>query len=297
MRILLTGGTGFIGSALTPTLIDQGHSVTVLTRQAKDNQSDLIFVNTLDEIDQSPDVVINLAGASLAAKRWNSRYKAEIVRSRVDFTQRLVSWMKAQAPVPKLLISGSAIGYYGASLSAQFDEDSAVGAGFSAQLCHSWEAAAQAASSDVTRVVLLRLGVVFDEGGGALREMMRSFQLGVGSWLGSGDQWLSWVHRADVVRVILRAVADNALAGPLNVVAPQAVTHRAFCDALAVHKPVMFKASVPACIVRVMLGEVADELLLAGQHVNPTRLDSLGFAFDYDQLTTALAAIVGRQRA
>ena len=294
MHVLITGGTGFIGSALIPQLLSRGDSVTVLTRQAHSNQKNVCFVNELDDVDQPVDAVVNLAGASLAAKRWSARYKAEMVESRVNFTERLVQWMDRQAQVPRVLISGSAIGFYGSSLEQRFTEGCSGGAGFSAELCEAWESAAAAVDSESTRLVLLRLGVVFDREGGALQEMMRSFRLGVGSWVGRGDQWLSWIHRADVVGIILMALDNKAVSGVLNAVAPNPVTHREFCDTLARHKPVLFKAGVPGTVLRLLLGEMADELLLQGQYVEAGALNAVGYTFKFPSLDSALVDILSQ---
>jgi uncharacterized protein (TIGR01777 family) len=296
MHIVVTGGTGFIGGALLPALIDRGDRVTVLTRQSRlqtAGSENLRYVTALDAIEAPVDVVVNLAGASLAARRWTAAYKREIRASRVDFTQTLVAWMKSLDTPPAALISGSAIGYYGASLDARFTESSAVASDFAATLCRDWERAALGAHSDATRVVLLRLGVVMDAGGGALTEMMRSFQFGVGSWLGSGRQWLSWIHRKDVIRVIVAAL-DAEITGPINVVAPTPVTHRSFCDAVARKRRTLFSAGVPGFVMRGLLGEMADALLLTGQRVEPERLQTeMGFNFSYPTIDDALGDILG----
>jgi len=295
MHILVTGGTGFIGGALLPALAGRGEQVTVLTRQRRpmgQGQGQVAYVNALDDITDPVDAVINLAGASLAARRWTAAYKREIRSSRVDFTRQLVAWMASRQMPPKVLISGSAIGFYGASGDAQFTESSPGASDFAATLCRDWEEAALAAQSDSTRVVLLRLGVVLDAGGGALTEMMRSFRFGVGSWLGSGSQWLSWIHRGDVVAAIL-AVLDNHVTGPFNLVAPTPVSHRAFCDALARRRRVLFKAGVPGVVMRTLLGEMAESLLLTGQWVVPERLHhELGFEFTFPSIDEALADIL-----
>lgn len=296
MHILVTGGTGFIGSALIPALKRRGDRVTVLSRKSRQNTRDVAYVQQLTDIETPVDAVINLAGASLAAKRWSDRYKAEIVASRVGLTERLVSWMKAQPQSPKVLLSGSAIGYYGTSGTTTFTEASLPGTGFAAELCQAWESAASVADDGATRVVQLRLGVVFDRDGGALQEMMRSFRFGVGSWVGSGSQWLSWVHRADVVRAILLLLEDERAQGPFNVVAPNALTHRQFCETLSARKPTLFSAGVPGFLLRAMVGEMADELLLNGQRVLPEKLEALGFEFRFESLDSALIDILSRTK-
>lgn len=297
MHILITGGTGFIGSALLPALASQGHRLTVLTRTARQETSTVRFVTDLDDVGEGIDAVINLAGASLADKRWSDAYKAEMVASRVGTTDQLVAWMRNLTMPPAVLLSGSAIGYYGPSDSERFDESSAPGAGFAADLCQQWESAARQAEQLGVRVALLRLGVVFDHGGGALTEMLRSFQFGMGSWVGSGAQWLSWVHRWDVVRSIAFLLMRSDARGAYNLTAPGAVTHREFCHLASTHKRVLLKMGVPGFVLRTLVGEMADELLLSGQQVAPDALESMGFRFQFPHLDTALGEILGSQNA
>lgn len=190
----------------------------------------------------------------------------------------------------QVFLSGSAIGYYGSSDGRLFSEQSEPGAGFSAELCKAWEQAAQCTTSTQTRVVLMRLGVVFDAGGGALTEMLRSFKMGVGSWVGSGRQWLSWIHRSDAVRAMLFLLDNPAVTGPVNLVAPGAVTHRQFASIASRVKPVFVQLGVPGLALRLLLGEMANELLLSGQQVEPQVLATHGFDFTYPELEQALRA-------
>ncbi len=296
MHVLVTGGTGFIGSALLPALKRRGDRITVLSRRSRENTRDVHYVTRLEAIGEPVDAVINLAGASLAEKRWTERYKAEMVASRVGFTERLVNWMQAQAVAPRIFLSGSAIGYYGTSARDTFTEESLPGTGFAAELCQAWESAASVADDGHTRVATLRLGVVFDRDGGALTQMMRSFHLGVGSWLGSGEQWLSWVHRSDVVRALLFMLEDERVNGPVNMVAPNPVTHRQFCEILSARKPTLFNAGVPGFLLRALVGPMADELLLSGQRVLPEKLEALGFEFRFESLDSALIDILARTK-
>ena len=294
MHILVTGGTGFIGSLLVAELLKRDHSVTVLTRSKDARRPGVDFSTSLGAISTPVDAVVNLAGASLADRRWSADYKAEMVASRAGLTADLVNWMAGQPEPPGVLITGSAVGYYGCHPDAVFDETSPPGAGFSAELCQAWESAAGVYEADGRRVVTLRLGVVFDTGGGALTEMMRSFRMGVGTWMGSGAQWLSWIHRVDVVRAILHLLDRHDARGPFNVVAPLPVSHREFCRVLSARKRTLINVGLPAGIMRLALGEMADELLLSGQSVTPTRLLDSGFEFRFASLDSALVDILGR---
>lgn len=296
MHVLVTGGTGFIGGALVPALLKQGHTVTILSRSPQESGVDLRYVTALGQIKDPVDAVINLAGASLAGRRWSEAYKAEIVASRVSLTQRLVDWMAGQKTPPRVLLSGSAIGYYGHSDAENFTEVSPAGAGFSADLCQQWESAARRAEALGTRVVLLRLGVVFDRNGGALDAMMQSFNMGVGSWVGSGKQWLSWVHRWDVVRAMQHLLASEQAVGAYNLTAPHPVTHKVFAKILAARKPTLINIGVPAFAMRLLVGEMANELLLDGQRVLPNRLTEAGFAFTFESLDSALIDILSRTK-
>src|SRR6056297_987826 len=204
MQLLISGGTGFIGSALVQALTHQGHEVIVLTRQAPGSRDGVRFIQSLDTIEANEpiDAIVNLAGASLAAKRWSGAYKRELLSSRIDTTRDILALIRRLQCTPQTLLSASAIGYYGHHGDAKLAEDAGSNPCFSQQLCQAWEAQAMEASAGGTRVCLTRFGVVLDAGGGALTEMTRSFRLGVGSWAGSGSQWMSWVHRADVVRAL-----------------------------------------------------------------------------------------------
>jgi uncharacterized protein (TIGR01777 family) len=295
MQVLVTGGTGFIGGALLPALRAAGHEIVVLSRGTHADVPGCRYIHSLDEIGAGDTVnaVINLAGASLAARRWSAAYRREIIDSRLDTTRAVVALCARLDTPPAALLSASAIGYYGHQGDEPLDEHGAVASGFSHSLCADWEALASGARDSGVRVCLLRLGVVLDAGGGALAEMARSFRLGVGSWVGTGEQWLSWVHRADVVSAVLFLLAHSDLAGPFNLTAPAAVTARQFCRALERHHRTLFSAGVPAPLMRLALGEMADELLINGQRVEPAALLAAGFEFRYPGIEAALAAIYG----
>lgn len=293
MRVLTTGGTGFIGAALTQALLDSGSEVTVLSRQVRDDRSRCRFIRSLDEIASNGqfDAVINLAGASLAAQRWTADYKREIFASRMDTTRQLLDLSARLDRPPAVLLSASAIGYYGHHGDECLTESSQVSPGFAQTLCSDWESLALQAQQFGVRVCLLRLGVVLDSDGGALREMAKSFRFGVASWLGSGLQWLSWVHRLDVIRAILFLLKRDDLQGPFNITSPEPVTGRDFARALQMHHRTFVRAGVPAPVMRLLVGEMAGELLLNGQRVLPERLLAAGFDFIYPELASALRRI------
>lgn len=298
MQIVLTGGTGFIGAALLPALLAAGHSVILLSRQSHVDRPACRYVSSLAEIDSAEpvDAVINLAGASLAARRWTASYKREIVDSRLQTTRDVVQLVQRLARPPEVLLSGSAIGFYGHGDDEVLTEASApLNSGFAQCLCADWEAEALQAAHLGVRVCLMRIGVVLDEGGGALAQMAQSFRFGVGSWLGSGRQWLSWVHRADAVAAMLALLGKPDLQGPFNLTAPKAVTGRGLCAALRAHHRTLFSAGVPAPLMRLLVGEMAGELLLAGQRVFPRELLDAGFEFRYPDIDSALGAIYAKR--
>ena len=288
MHILITGGTGLIGSALCERLCQKGHQVTVWTRRPRDNSGGVAYVTALEACPAPVDMVVNLAGANLAERRWSRAYKAEIRRSRIDLTQRLVAWMLSNDIPPRRLISASAIGYYGASDDATFDEGSPIGTGFAASLCGDWETAARAAEAEGVEVVILRLGVVLAGQGSALQKMTQSFRFGIESWLGSGRQWLSWIHLTDALRIIEHALTAEAPASLYNAVAPEPVRHRVFAREVGMQSQSIVRLPVPGLLVGALAGEMAEELLLNGQRVLPVALEQEAFQFDYASLSAAI---------
>ena len=292
MHILMTGGTGLIGTATCAALYAAGHKLTILTRRGRPATDDVTYVTALEDCVEPVDAVINLAGAGLADRRWSEAYKRQIVSSRVDLTLRLVAWLRELEYTPKRLISASAIGYYGAADEQTFAEDGAPGAGFAAKLCQSWESEAAKAAEYGTRVTLLRFGVVLAREGGALGKMTQSFHLGVESWLGSGEQWLSWIHLADAVRVIQHVLDYDRPADVYNTVAPEPARHRELAQEAGRQSNTWMKLSVPAFAARIMAGEMAEELLLSGQRVLPAQLLEDGFQFHYPNLKEALADLM-----
>ena len=293
MHILITGGTGLIGTALCAQLAAQEHVVTVWTRRPRAPAGGVAYVTSLEDCTQPVDIVVNLAGANLADRRWSRAYKAEIRSSRIDLTQRLVTWIGSHNVPPGRLISASAIGYYGASSEATFDEASPCGRGFAASLCEEWEQAALGAAEQGVGVVILRLGVVLAGRGSALQKMTQSFRFGIESWLGSGEQWLSWIHLTDVLRVIAYAMTRENPASMYNAVSPEPVCHRAFAREVGQQAGSLLSLPVPGFLASALAGEMAEELLLNGQRVLPDALLGEGFQFNYPTLALALQDLLG----
>ncbi|GMA56768.1 epimerase [Alicyclobacillus sacchari] len=293
MRIVVIGGSGFIGSHLCKHLGLAGHQVTVVrlpyTVERLLHACTAVpirkFNTTLDN-DQAY-AIVNLAGASLNRGRWSAHDREEILASRVTTAQAIVTAISQMPRPPKAYVQASAVGYYGTSPTATFTEDDAPGDDFLARVCIAWEAAAQSASA-YTRVVGVRLGMVLGQDGGALASLLPLFRLGLGGTIGSGVQWISWIHVADVSTLIEFCLLDQRIAGPLNATAPHPVQMRDFTRAIArqLHRPHWF--SVPAPVIRLALGQRA-ELVLTGQRVLPTKAESVGFSFQFPDLETALA--------
>lgn len=291
-NVLVTGATGFIGRALCRRLIEQGHRVIVLARD-RSRALDLFgpycdIVESLDEIRSSRriEAVINLAGAPIAKRRWTSARKAVLVESRVGTTRALVNWMRARGSPPAVLVSASAVGWYGSSPTGICTEDSPAGEDFPAALCRAWEREASSAHALGVRVVVLRLGLVLGPGG-LLSQLLPTFRLALGTTLGAGTQPMPWIHIEDVLRVLERAMSDAAWRGAINAVAPQPVDNRGFSTALArtLSRPLWIK--VPARLLRLALGEMS-LLLLEGQRVAPVHLAELGYVFRFANLKDAL---------
>ena len=293
MRVLVTGGTGLIGRRLCAALQRDGHGVIVLSRQPEARVRRLCGAvtvwNRLDQWPQVPniDAVINLAGEPIVDRRWSAAQKQRLLDSRVGLTQRLVERMRRCSRPPSVLLSGSAIGWYGDQDTAVLDESAPVSSDFAARLCDDWEQAALQAVTAGTRVCLLRTGLVLDAQGGLLARLLPPARLGLGAVVGSGAQWMSWIHIEDHVRAMLHLLADAQAAGPFNLTAPEPVSQRQFTQTLAgvLRRPAPLR--VPAAALRLLLGERAD-LVLGGQHVLPRALLDRGFRFRHAQLQPAL---------
>lgn len=292
MNILITGGTGFLGRALVDALQAAGHQITLISRNPSQAQSPGVQAQRLDELRpaQCFEVVINLAGSGIADQRWSDARKQELLHSRVHTTAALVDWMR-QTPVrPQLLLSGSAIGWYGAQGDTELTEHSPAHAEFVHELCEHWEHTARQAEALGVRTVLLRTGIVLDPGGGALKKMLLPFLIGLGGRIGDGQQWMSWISRDDWVGAVLFLLRAE-LQGPVNLTAPQPVRNQQFARLLAqaLHRPALFP--LPAWLLRLMMGEMSG-LLLDSQRVLPGQLQAAGFAFRHPDLATALAHLL-----
>jgi uncharacterized protein (TIGR01777 family) len=302
MRIVLTGGTGFIGRTLTNCLSHAGHSVVLLTRNpesAKNRTDACIQAELWDGKTAGPwqkhfeqtDAVINLAGESIVAKRWTPAQKERIVNSRIEATKAMVEAIAAARNKPSILINASAIGYYGNVEEDDVKESHPRGTGFLADTCERWEREADQARKFGVRVVLARIGVVLEKDGGALQRMMIPFRLFIGGHPGSGRQWFSWVHREDIVGAILFALEHSQLSGPVNLASPEPLRMKEFCRVLGQVMKRPSWAPVPAFVLRAGFGEMA-EMLLTGQKVLPQKLMDAGYRFRYPHLREALESII-----
>jgi uncharacterized protein (TIGR01777 family) len=302
MKIAVGGGTGFIGSALVSRLRARKDSVRVITRDAASATSAL--GQEVDWVTPAADpqavlggmdAVVNLAGEPIFGRRWTSAQKARIRASRVEGTRSLVAAMRTlpDAARPKTLVSGSAIGWYGPRGDQELLEDAPAGSDFLADVCREWEGAAAEAATFGVRVVMIRTGIVLGPGGGALARMLPIFKMGGGGPIGSGRQWMSWIHRTDLVSMILHALGTASLSGPLNGTAPNPVTNKEFAKTLGrvLRRPAV--VPTPRLALRLAFGESAD-ILATGQRVLPRKAQGSGFAFAFPDLEPALRDCVGR---
>jgi uncharacterized protein (TIGR01777 family) len=292
MHVLVTGGTGFIGRALCPALIAAGHSVTVLSRQPGQHAARLGGVTLIGSLGEARGIegVINLAGEPLAEGRWTPQRKQAFRDSRIGTTQALVAWMSTLPVKPRVLVSGSAIGYYGPRGDEPLDETAAPGSDFAATLCRDWEAEARKAEALGLRVALIRIGIVLAADGGALAKMLTPFKLALGGPMASGTQVMSWVSRDDLVRLIVWLLGNASASGAYNGTAPAPVSNRDFSKALAaaLGRPALF--TTPAFVLRTVFGEMA-ALLLTGQCVLPAKAEREGFVFADGALQTTLSRL------
>ena len=296
MRIVIAGGSGFLGRALADIWRNEGHQVKVLTRRPGSLAADDVRWNPgsgggwTGALERT-DAVVNLAGEGIADRSWTATRKAAILSSRLTATRALSEAIRACAHPPRIFISASGIGFYGTPGDQPLTEESPAGSDFLATVCQQWERETSAAVG-VARIVLLRTGVVLSRDGGALPRMALPFEYFVGGRLGSGRQYMSWVHLKDWAEMVRWALNTNHVSGPLNVTAPNPVTNAEFTRALAtaMHRPALFP--VPAIVLRGMLGrDMADALLLQGQRALPRKAEMAGFRFRYPTVDAALNAI------
>jgi uncharacterized protein (TIGR01777 family) len=302
MKIVIAGATGFIGQKLMKRLLDSQTSVVILTRKSAsggtathgllryqqwDGRNQGVWAEDVD----GADAVINLSGQSIASRRWSKARKQQLYASRIDSTNALVEAIRASTVKPSVLLNASAVGYYGHVEQGVVTEERQPGNDFLGRLCADWESAALAARAFGLRVVLLRTGIVLDSEGGALQRMIFPFKLFAGGPLGSGEQWLPWIHEEDEIRAILFTLKRISLSGPVNISAPGSSTMRDFSNALgsALRRPSALR--IPSFMLRALLGEMAD-VVLSGQRIVPRKLMKEGFEFRFPTLAGALADLL-----
>lgn len=305
MKVAVTGATGFVGSRLVERLQADGHQAVILVRDAK--KAGQIFPKAkFPQVDVVPympkasgdwqkqiagcEGVVNLAGEPLIGDRWTASSKQEIIDSRKVGTEKIVEAIAQADPKPRVLVNASAIGYYGTSETDTFDEASDSGNDFLAQVCQVWETAAQSVTETDTRLVIPRIGIVLGKGG-ALERMLPPFQLFGGGPIGTGRQWFSWVHRDDLVSLILKALTDEQMSGVYNATAPKPVRMTELCSTLGkvINRPSWLP--VPSFALELLLGE-ASQVVLQGQYVEPKKTQASGFEFQYPQVEQALSQIL-----
>lgn len=301
MRILVSGASGLVGSAVAGALRGAGHTVDALVRPGINPQggSRPVRWNPVSgELDRAAaegaDAVVNLAGASIASGRWNEKRKKLLRTSRVEATRNLVTGLLQLDGRPQVFVSASAMGYYGNRGDEMLTEESAPGEDFLSVLAQDWEKEAARAADFGIRAVMLRFGVILAPHGGALERMLLPFQLGLGGRLGSGRQWMSWLTLPEAVHLIRQAIENDELSGPVNAVAPNPVTNAEFTRTLGkvLGRPTVFPA--PAFALRLALGEMADALLLSSQRVVPLKLQARGYPFQHPELEGGLRVVLAR---
>jgi uncharacterized protein (TIGR01777 family) len=301
MRVVIAGGSGFLGLPLAQRLSAEGHDVLILTRRsgftAGNGRVRAVMWTPhgeaggwASEVDGA-GAVVNLAGESIA-KRWTAARKQRILESRLLATRSMVAAIRRAAAPPPVLVNGSAVGYYGPHGDEIVTEETRAGGDFLAHVCVQWEAEAERASSDRTRVVCVRTGLVLETCGGALPQMLPPFRFGVGGPVGTGHQYWPWIHRDDWIALVKWTIQSPSVSGPVNATAPHPVTNREFATALgrAIRRPSLLPMPAPA--LRLILGEMADGLLLSGQRAIPQRAERGGFTFRYPHVDEALQAVL-----
>jgi len=285
LTVAMTGASGMVGTAAGRRLELAGHAMRPVARRE-------LWDFDLASIDKA-DAVVHLAGENIAARRWSKAQKDRIRESRASGTRQVAAWAARRDKPPSVLVCASAVGYYGDRGDEELTEESAAGEGFLAEVCRAWEEAADPARRAGIRVVHLRFGVVLSPKGGALKKMLLPFKLGAGGKLGSGRQYMSWITLDDAAAAIEHALLEEELEGPVNAVAPNPVTNAEYTKALgaALNRPTVFP--MPGFVARLAFGEMANELLLAGQRAVPSRLASSGFEFRDPEIGPALQRLLG----
>jgi len=297
MKILITGGTGFIGKKLCHFLLDKGHQLTVLSRTPEKIPSlcgeSVQAIGSIDQLTASDafEAIINLAGEGIADSRWSKARKRVLLDSRINTTKQLIRYIERAETKPEVLISSSAIGYYGNRGAIKVNEESAGHEEFSHYLCAKWEATALEAKKSNVRVCIIRTGLVIGDKGGFLKRMLMPFKLGLGGAMGDGKQWMSWIHCTDLIAIIDKLLELKVLHGVFNATAPEPVTNLEFSQTLGkiLNRPTFLP--VPAIVLKILLGEMSD-LLLGGQRVMPERLEKAGFEFKFKSLELALKDVL-----
>jgi len=297
MKILITGGTGFIGQTLCHRLLDLDHELIVLSRRPEQVSKlcgdAVAAISNLDDLptDESIGAIINLSGEGIADARWTRRRKQKLLDSRIDITEQLIAYVAKAKHKLSIMISGSAVGYYGNNYDTEHDEITDNPDDFAQQLCKKWEAAAEPVKDHGVRLCILRTGLVIGKDGGFVKRMLLPFKLGLGGRLGDGNQWMSWIHKDDLIAIIEMLLTSPDLEGNFNATAPEPVTNAEFslCLAKNLNRPAIFP--VPAIVLKLLLGEMS-ELLLGGQKVIPENLMEQNFRFQFESLDSALKAIL-----
>ncbi|MFN2334035.1 MAG: TIGR01777 family oxidoreductase [Wenzhouxiangellaceae bacterium] len=296
MRVLITGGSGFIGRRLCDRLADSGHELLVVSRNPASAAAKLpagtrVKPNVHDFVADQPDAVVNLAGEPIAEGRWSESKKSELVDSRVRITRAVAELCRTAETPPRVLVSASAMGYYGDQGDHDVTEETPPHQEFVHELCARWEDAAHEVEDQGVRVAIARIGLVLDQGGGMLAKTLTPFKLGVGGRLGNGKQYMPWIHRDDMVRILIFLLERDDLSGPFNASAPNPVTNAEFTQTLAseLNRPAILPA--PAIALKLAFGEMS-RLLLTGAKMLPKRLANAGFEFRYSSLEAALKDIL-----